>query len=81
MADTIVLRCPRCKIESKDLRRDTDYHDTHTVEIVCPSCDDGDFHEEVHLDATGKHITRDPDKEARHASCKQHRGDSRGGEG
>lgn len=59
----ITIRCPKCKKTMTDKRRDTDYHDTHTVEIVCPDCDDGDFHSELHFDASGKTIVRDPSKE------------------
>jgi hypothetical protein len=32
------------------------------LEIVCPKCDDGDFHEPFYYDAQGKHIFRDPDE-------------------
>ncbi len=52
----IRLRCPKCRKEAEDLRQDTDYPETHTVEIICPSCDDGDFHSEDHYDAVGKFI-------------------------
>lgn len=64
MADTITLECPKCRRRQQDDRRDTDYHDTALVRIICPTCDDGDFHEEVHFDAAGNHINRDPKEEA-----------------
>jgi hypothetical protein len=32
------------------------------MEIICPKCDDGDFHEPFYYDARGRHITRDPDR-------------------
>ena len=59
---TIVLRCPKCKRTKQAQKLDTDYSETAAVEIVCPKCDDGDFHEPSHFDAAGKHITRDPHK-------------------
>lgn len=64
MADTINLRCPKCRKAGEDQRRDTDYPETHTVEIICQDCDDGDFHSEQHFDAAGRHITRDPEQTA-----------------
>jgi len=54
--DQIRLRCPKCRKEGQDLRRDTDYPETHTVEIICQDCDDGDFHSEDHYDAAGNFI-------------------------
>ncbi|WP_164084011.1 hypothetical protein [Stenotrophomonas maltophilia] len=54
--DQIRLRCPKCRKEPVDLRRDTDYPETHTVEIICQDCDHGDFHSEDHYDAAGNFI-------------------------
>lgn len=64
MADKVKLKCPKCGRQGEDERRDTDYHDSALVEIICPDCDDGDFHSEHHFDADGKEIIRDPMKEA-----------------
>lgn len=64
--DAVTLLCPKCKKTGADKRRDTDYHDTHTVEIVCPDCDDGDFYMERHFDGGGKEIIRDPMLEKPH---------------
>lgn len=60
MSDTIVLRCPRCGKIGSDQRRETDYPETHTVEIICDDCYHGDFGTEEHFDANGRHIIRDP---------------------
>ncbi|MBH1836402.1 hypothetical protein I5T88_11015 [Stenotrophomonas maltophilia] len=54
--DQIKLRCPKCRKEGQDQRRDTDYPETHTVEIICHDCDDGDFHSENHYNAAGDFI-------------------------
>lgn len=64
MANTINLRCPKCGKAGSDLRRATGYPETHTVEIICQDCDDGDYHSEQHFDAAGRHITRDPEQTA-----------------
>ncbi len=60
MANIVTLECPKCGRRKQDERRDTDYHDTALVRLICPDCDDGDFHEEQHFDASGNHINRDP---------------------
>ncbi len=54
--DQIRLRCPMSRMEAEDQRRDTDYPETRTVEIICQDCDDGDFHSEDHYDAAGSFI-------------------------
>jgi|GEM_PF-1729913 len=64
MDDTINLRCPKCRKAGEDQRRETDYPETNTVEIICQDCDDGDFHSEQHFDAAGRHITRDQEQTA-----------------
>lgn len=60
MADIVTISCPKCTRTMTDKRRDRDYHDTHRIELICPDCDDGDFHLEHHFDANGDEITRDP---------------------
>lgn len=60
MTDNITMRCPDCDKTVQSPRDPTDYPETHTIVVQCDECDDGDFHEAFHLDADGKHITRDP---------------------
>lgn len=51
----ILLRCPRCN-HTKDYDRKIDDgipNDVKTILVICPKCDDGDFHGEVWLDACG----------------------------
>jgi hypothetical protein len=61
MANTILLRCPKCNREMQVARDYTDYPEAVRVEVTCDRCDDGDFSELMHFDADGNHITRDPD--------------------
>jgi hypothetical protein len=60
----IFLRCPRCGKKKMIDRTTDDYPDAERVEIICPKCDDGDFHETMYYDKAGKHITRDPNMTA-----------------
>ena len=60
MANTILLRCPKCKREMQVQRDETDYPEAVRAEVWCDRCDDGDFHELSHYDADGNHIVRDP---------------------
>lgn len=57
----LTLRCPKCRKEISTERQDYDYPEAVRMEIICPKCDDGDFHEPFYFDANGKHITRDPE--------------------
>src|SRR5574337_781965 len=54
------LRCPKCGKRKSTERRPEDYPEAVRMEIICPKCDDGDFHEPFYYDASGRHITRDP---------------------
>jgi hypothetical protein len=56
----LLLRCPKCRREMPVARADYDYPEAVRMEIVCPECDDGDFHEPFYYDAQGKQICRDP---------------------
>lgn len=56
------LRCPKCGKKKSTAREPYDYPEAVRMEIICPKCDDGDFHEPFYYDARGRHITRDPDR-------------------
>jgi hypothetical protein len=58
----LLLRCPKCGRSQDTDRQKHDYQEAVRLEIVCPKCDDGDFHEPFYYDAQGKHIFRDPDE-------------------
>ena len=56
----ILLRCPLCCREKHICRSTYDYPEAVALEIVCPDCDDGDFHEPRYYDAEGACVIRDP---------------------
>ena len=58
----LLLRCPKCGRSQATDRQENDYPEAVRLEIVCPKCDDGDFHEPFYYDAQGKHIYRDPEE-------------------
>jgi len=58
----LLLRCPKCRRTQHTDRQEHDYPEAVRLEIVCPECDDGDFHEPFYYDENGKHICRDPDE-------------------
>lgn len=56
--ENLKLRCPYCGVE-QPYKRDIDPHipaSVATIEIICPNCDDGDFHTETWFDAEGKEV-------------------------
>lgn len=59
--DTILLVCDECGKKQEVSREASDYPEAVEMHIVCPDCDDGDFHEAAYFDAEGNHIIRDPD--------------------
>lgn len=58
----LLLRCPMCRREMMVDREPTDYPEAVRIEVTCPECNEGDFAETMHFDATGKHIIRDLDE-------------------
>lgn len=58
----IQLRCPSCKKAMTVKRQPEDYPEAVRLEVTCPKCNAGDFAETMYFDASGKHITRDPDR-------------------
>jgi predicted nucleic-acid-binding Zn-ribbon protein len=54
----ITLRCPRCNVtEPYDRCIDLEVpNNVKTIVIICPKCDDGDFHAETWLDVVGREI-------------------------
>ena len=43
-------------------REPTDYPEAVRAEVACDLCAAGDFDEMMQFDASGRHITRDPDE-------------------
>lgn len=60
MTGQIALRCPSCNKRAYDERRDGDPVQAMEAVIICPDCDDGDFHEMRFLTAAGKELLPDP---------------------
>lgn len=52
----ITLVCPGCGKKQAGSRDPTDPPRTAVVTIICPDCDDGDFHEASYFDAAGAQI-------------------------
>ncbi len=61
MSEAITLRCPRCR-RKKPYERSVDPRvpaAVAVITIICPKCDDGDFHEERWFDANGVELEQD----------------------
>ena len=56
MPSQIQLRCPKCSKTMMGDRRYGDPLQAMEVVIICPDCDDGDFHSPVYLAASGREI-------------------------
>lgn len=52
----ILLRCPKCRDSKEVERNDTDPPAAAEMWLICMSCDDGDFHDPIFTDATGKSV-------------------------
>lgn len=57
----ILLRCPKCNKQDYDERREGDPVRAMEAVIICPACDDGDFHEMRYFSSTGKQIQEEHD--------------------
>lgn len=52
----ILFRCPKCRKEQMVDRDNTDPPAARLASMVCPDCDDGDFHSPDYFEVTGKWI-------------------------
>jgi hypothetical protein len=68
MNPLVTLRCPRCKAEKQSPCDDFDPYGTAVVQIICPDCDDGDFHAPEFFDESGNWIDPLADFEAGEAA-------------
>lgn len=57
MAGQIQLRCPKCSKTMMADRQADDPAQAMEIVIICPNCDDGDFHSPVYLAASGRDVT------------------------
>lgn len=55
----VTLRCPKCSRTMLTHPNRTDPPHTSVVEVICPDCDDGDFHESSYFNAAGQQIDCD----------------------
>lgn len=53
---TIHFLCPRCLRKSDLSREETDPPNAASATLVCPDCDDGDFHSPEFFDIEGRHL-------------------------
>lgn len=60
MPESILLQCPKCHRNKRVKREPTDRPEAVRIQLACPSCNAGDFAEEMQFDAAGRHIIRDP---------------------
>ena len=59
MIEKIKCRCPKCQREMDAPRLSGDPQEAFLVEIICPTCDEGDRDEPMYFDKDNTHIVRD----------------------
>ena len=59
MAGQIQIRCPKCNKTMMNDRQPEDPVQAMECVIICPACDDGDFHSPTYLSASGREIDWD----------------------
>lgn len=56
MTGQIQVRCPECNASTITDRQAGDPVQAMEIGIICPACDDGDFHSPVYLAASGREV-------------------------
>lgn len=59
LRDRIVLHCPDCEGREVTSRSPGDPDRATVMVIICPECDDGDFHSPIYLDDEGNEVMFD----------------------
>lgn len=59
MPETIAFLCPICGRRDNLDRVDTDPAKAVSATLVCPNCDDGDFHSPEFFDAESRHLNEE----------------------
>lgn len=57
MTGEILFRCPKCCRDETVPRDDTDPPTACFADMICPACDDGDFHSPTYFDADGNWVS------------------------
>lgn len=68
MAGQIQVRCPKCNKTMMNDRQPDDPVQAMEVVIICPACDDGDFHNPVYLAASGREVDWESSPKRSHAT-------------
>ena len=55
----VTLECPRCHAWKAAPRTADLKAQVRLIEIICPDCDDGDFHQETWFSAPGVEVSQD----------------------
>ncbi len=59
IATDVTLECPRCRAYKTVARTPELPASVRLIEIICPDCDDGDFHSETWYSALGVEVSQD----------------------
>lgn len=68
MTGQIQVRCPECNATTITDRQADDPVQAMEIVIICPACDDGDFHSPVYLSASGKEVDWEEARNRSHAT-------------
>lgn len=59
IARDVTLECPCCRVYETVRRPENLPPEVRLIEIICPICDDGDFHVETWFSAPGVEVSQD----------------------
>lgn len=60
----VTLECPWCRTYKTVPRSPELPAEVRLIEIICPDCDDGDFHSETWYSAPGVEVSQDAEERA-----------------
>jgi hypothetical protein len=66
----VTLECPRCRAYKTVPRSAELPAAVRLIEIICPDCDDGDFHTETWFSAPGVEVSQDREGRVADATVK-----------
>ena len=59
----VTLECPRCQAYKTVPRTPELPTEVRLIKIICPDCDDGDFHAETWFSAPGVEVSQNVERE------------------